>query len=36
MSYRVNQRQSVTLAFQFGVTQDAPGVAMTLRLPFTF
>ncbi|WP_298670566.1 transporter [uncultured Sphingomonas sp.] len=36
MSYRVNPRQSVTLAFQFGVTQDAPGVAMTLRLPFTF
>lgn len=36
MSYRVNQRQSVTLAFQFGVTQDAPGVSMTLRLPFTF
>ena len=36
MSYRINQRQSVNLAFQFGVTQDAPNVALTLRLPFTF
>lgn len=36
MSYRINQRQSINLAFQFGVTQDAPNVAITLRLPFTF
>lgn len=36
MSYRLNQRQLVTFAFQFGVTQDAPGVSITLRLPFTF
>ena len=29
-------RQSVNFAFQFGVTQDAPSVAMTLRMPFSF
>lgn len=36
MSYRLNPHQTVNLAFQFGVTQDAPNVAITLRLPFTF
>ena len=36
MSYRLNRHQLVTLAFQFGVTHDAPGVSLTLRLPFTF
>jgi hypothetical protein len=36
MSYRLTQRNSVNFAFQFGVTQDAPGLAVTLRLPFTF
>ncbi|HEX7852218.1 MAG TPA: transporter [Sphingobium sp.] len=36
MSYRLTQHNSVNFAFQFGVTQDAPGVAITLRVPFTF
>lgn len=36
MSYRLTPQESVNFAFQFGVTQDAPSVAITLRVPFTF
>lgn len=33
MSYRLNLRQSLNFAFQFGVTQDAPNVGITVRIP---
>ena len=36
MSYRLSHRQLAAFAFQFGVTQDAPNVSITLRMPFTF
>jgi hypothetical protein len=36
MSYRLSERQSLNLGFQFGVTADAPDVSMTLRIPFRF
>ncbi|HEX7819442.1 MAG TPA: transporter [Sphingobium sp.] len=36
MSYRLTQHNSVNFAFQFGVTQDAPNLAVTLRMPFNF
>lgn len=36
MSYRVTQKQTINLGFQFGVTEDAPDVSITLRSPITF
>ncbi|MEL6873984.1 MAG: transporter [Pseudomonadota bacterium] len=36
MSYRLSQRQSLNLGFQFGVTEDAPDVGITMRIPFRF
>jgi hypothetical protein len=35
-SYRLSERQSVNFGFEFGVTSDAPDVAVTLRLPLMF
>jgi len=34
MSYRLTQRHVLNLGFEFGVTEDAPDVSITLRLPF--
>lgn len=36
MSYRFTERQTVNLGFEFGVTEDAPDVSITLRMPFGF
>ncbi|GFM28707.1 transporter [Novosphingobium sp. PY1] len=33
MSYRLTEKQTMNWSFQFGVTNDAPNVAITLRLP---
>lgn len=33
MSYRVTKKQTINLGFEFGVTEDAPDVSMTLRSP---
>lgn len=33
MSYRVAEKQTINWNFEFGVTQDAPDVAITLRVP---
>jgi hypothetical protein len=35
-SYRISERQSVNIAFEFGMTSDAPDVSMSLRLPLRF
>jgi hypothetical protein len=35
-SFRTSERTSVNLAFEFGMTSDAPDVSMTLRLPLRF
>ncbi len=35
-SYRLSERQSVNLGFEFGMTSDAPDVSLTLRLPLRF
>jgi hypothetical protein len=35
-SYRLSERQSVNLGFEFGVTSDAPDMSLTLRLPLRF
>jgi len=35
MSYRVTASQVVNLGFEFGVTEDAPDVSISLRLPIT-
>lgn len=35
-SYRLSERQSVNVAFEFGMTSDAPDVTMSLRLPLRF
>jgi hypothetical protein len=35
-SYRLSERQSVNVAFEFGMTSDAPDVSMSLRLPLRF
>jgi hypothetical protein len=35
-SYRLNERQSVNLGFEFGMTSDAPDVSLTMRLPLRF
>ena len=34
MSYRLTQRDVVNLGFEIGVTEDAPDVSITLRMPF--
>jgi len=36
MSYRLSERQALNLGFAFGVTEDAPDVGITLRMPFRF
>ncbi len=36
MSYRLSQKQSLNLGFQFGVTEDAPDVSIVARIPFRF
>jgi hypothetical protein len=36
MSYRVTEKQTINLGFEFGVTKDAPDVGITLRSPFGF
>lgn len=36
MSYRITERRTVNLGFEFGVTEDAPDVSLTLRMPFGF
>ena len=35
-SFRTSDRTSVNMAFEFGMTSDAPDVSMTLRLPLRF
>jgi hypothetical protein len=35
-SFRTSDRTSVNIAFEFGMTSDAPDVSMTLRLPLRF
>lgn len=34
MSYRLTQRDVLNLGFEVGVTEDAPDVSVTLRMPF--
>lgn len=34
LSYRVTEKQTVNLGFEFGVTEDAPDVSISLRSPF--
>ncbi|MFC4291566.1 transporter [Sphingorhabdus arenilitoris] len=36
MSYRLTERTSLNLGFQFGVTEDAPDVGIVMRIPVTF
>lgn len=36
MSYRVTEKQTLNLGFEFGVTEDAPDVSISLRMPFSF
>lgn len=36
MSYRLSERQSLSLGFKFGATEDAPDVGITMRIPFRF
>jgi hypothetical protein len=33
MAYRVTEKQTVNLGFEFGVTSDAPDVSITIRTP---
>jgi hypothetical protein len=35
-SYRISERQSVNLGFEFGMTSDAPDISISLRLPLRF
>ena len=35
-SFSLGQRQSLSLGFKFGVTEDAPDVGITMRIPFRF
>ncbi len=35
-SYRINERQSFNLGFEFGMTSDAPDVSISMRLPIRF
>ncbi|RYD43796.1 MAG: transporter [Sphingomonadales bacterium] len=34
MSYRLTERDVINLGFEIGVTEDAPDVSITLRMPF--
>lgn len=36
MSYRLNTRVTANVGFEFGMTEDAPDVGITLRLPTVF
>jgi len=36
MSYRLSERQSLNLGFQFGATEDAPDVSVVARIPVRF
>ena len=36
MSYRLSEKQSLNLGFQFGVTEDAPDVSIVVRIPLRF
>lgn len=36
MSYRLTPKQSLNLGFEFGVTEDAPDLGITLRMPMGF
>lgn len=35
MSYRLSQRDILNFGFEFGVTEDAPDVSITIRMPFS-
>ncbi len=35
-SYRLSERQSISFGFEFGVTSDAPDLALSMRLPIQF
>ena len=35
LSYRVTEKRTINLGFEFGVTEDAPDVSITLRSPLT-
>ena len=34
MSYRMTEKQALNIGFEFGVTEDAPDVSITMRMPF--
>jgi hypothetical protein len=34
MSYRLNERDTVNFSFEFGATEDAPDLGVTVRFPF--
>lgn len=36
MSYRLNPKSALNVAFEVGVTQDAPDIGITLRAPYAF
>jgi hypothetical protein len=36
LSYRLTERRTVNFSFEFGVTEDAPDLGVTLRMPFGF
>ncbi len=36
LSYRVTMRHTVNLSFDFGITEDAPDLGLTLRVPFSW
>jgi hypothetical protein len=36
MSYRLTQRVTANVAFEIGVTEDAPDLGVTLRFPISF
>lgn len=36
MSYRVTERETVNVGFNFGMTADAPDVSISLRMPLSF
>ena len=36
MSYRLNPKSALNVAFEIGATQDAPDIGITVRAPWTF
>jgi hypothetical protein len=36
MSYRVTERETINVGFNFGVTEDAPDLSISLRMPIDF